>query len=135
MFCLIELPEQPSGYVNLSTAGLDPEMSPGGAPSGSAATTDLQSQTRSRRVEDEGRTDRFRRRQDERQQAALAGAVTRCRIIQSCYGLRVFAARIFDGAVSGIISMAQSPAAVATSMYQAGASAFPVTWVSQATMS
>ncbi|VIO69264.1 hypothetical protein CI1B_25900 [Bradyrhizobium ivorense] len=39
----------------------------------------------------------------------------------------------FGGAVSSIISMAQSPAALATSMYQAGASAFPVTWMSQAT--
>jgi hypothetical protein len=41
----------------------------------------------------------------------------------------------FEGAVSGMNIMAQSPAAVANSKYQAGASALPVTSVSQATTS
>ena len=44
-------------------------------------------------------------------------------------------AATFEGAVSGMNIMAQSPAAVANSKYQAGASALPVTSVSQATMS
>jgi hypothetical protein len=45
------------------------------------------------------------------------------------------AVRSFAGAVSGINIIAQSPAAVARSKYQAGASALPVTSVSQATTS
>jgi hypothetical protein len=51
---------QPLHCVRLG--GLDPEMSPGWPPSRSSATTDLQSQTRTRRVGDEGRADRSPRK-------------------------------------------------------------------------
>jgi hypothetical protein len=53
--------------------------------------------------------------------------VTRDHIVQRYGGLCLFTALlILSGAVSGIMSMAQSAAVLATSMYQAGASALPV---------
>jgi hypothetical protein len=47
----------------------------------------------------------------------------------------VRSAATLTGAVSRIIIMATRPTAVANSMYQAGASALPVAWISQVTIS
>lgn len=68
-----------------------------------------------------------------RERATSGGRVPQPNV--QCYDRLYLSAafRILSGAVSGIMSMAQSPAALATSMYQAGASALPVKWISQVT--
>jgi len=65
-------------------------------------------------------------------QREAARDIIRDHIVRRYDGL-LLVRRALSGAVSGIMSMAKSPAALATSMYQAGASALPVRWISQVT--
>ncbi len=67
-------------------------------------------------------------------QRAISSGRARDHIVRRYDGLLLVRRALnLSGAVSGIMSMAKSPAAPATSMYQAGASALSVRWISQVT--